>query len=513
MKSKNSKVRHNPAYKTLLLSFIGSRDPFSGKPGGGMSDGPVLSLLSAREGLDRVILFHTPEIAEQAAETARIIRERHGIQAETRKLKIADPTSHAEIMRVLRTQWAEISAGEAHLETSISISSGTSQMHACWFLLAASGEIPGTILQVREGRFVTHKQPLITTIDPRGREMPRILAKKFSLEEIPDIPSGELDRARLDAGIVGDHPLLLDALKKAARASRYDLPVLILGESGTGKDLLARFIHGVSRRRANNFIPVNCAALTETLTESELFGYKKGAFTGAAADKKGAFDTAAGGTLFLDEVGDASPTLQSKLLRAIETREITPVGGGKPQPVDVRITAATNQDLQILIQKGRFREDLYHRLSAITILLPHLNERRSDIPVIALHLLDQFNKHESKAKHITSRALQALQSHDWQGGNVRALKNVITRAAVMAAGETIDASDLEFAHRAPGTEDFCPDMVDGFALDEFLNAMRIRCYRKALADTHGRQSEAARRLGVTPQAVSNFIKDNSDLAT
>jgi DNA-binding NtrC family response regulator len=384
-------------------------------------------------------------------------------------------------------------------------------MHACWLLLAAAGEIPAIVLQIRERRFVSRTLPLITEINPRSRAMPQILPN-LAMQEIPETSPAEMKQALADSGIVGEHPALQTALQTAARAARYDLPVLLLGESGTGKELFARFIHRISRRRERSFLAVNCGSLPETLIESELFGHTKGSFTGAVANKKGHFELAEGGTLFLDEIGDAPILMQVKLLRALETQEITPLGGAKPLRTDVRIVAATNRDLQSLIAAGRFREDLYHRLAAIRIALPQLNERRSDIPLIALCQLHRFNVEWGTRKQLTQRALQSLQRHDWRGGNIRALRNVVHSSAVMSDADAIDSADLML----PRTGAECEGTVgieigEGFSLDDYLNGVRRQCYRQALEQAGGNRSEAARRLGVSAQAVHNFLKENPDL--
>ncbi|MBT3181480.1 MAG: sigma-54-dependent Fis family transcriptional regulator [Deltaproteobacteria bacterium] len=218
--------------------------------------------------------------------------------------------------------------------------------------------------------------------------------------------------------------------------------VLIQGESGTGKELVARAIHFRSKRKDKPFVIINCSAIPVHLLESELFGHKKGSFTGAIADKKGLFEAANGGTIFLDEIGEVPPTVQVKLLRVLQEGEVRPVGDNAVDNVDVRMIAATNRDLAIAIKEKRFREDLYYRINVIGLTLPPLRERTEDVPVLAYHFLNKYNlKMKKKIERITVDALQVLQNYSWVG-NVRELENVIERAVVLATGDNIEISDL-----------------------------------------------------------------------
>jgi len=218
--------------------------------------------------------------------------------------------------------------------------------------------------------------------------------------------------------------------------------VLVLGESGTGKELVARAIHKRSKRKDKPFVVINCAALSEHLLESELFGHKKGSFTGAISDKRGLFEEADNGTIFLDEIGEVPPLIQVKLLRILQEGEMRPVGGNQSKKVDVRVIAATNRDLQQFVKDGMFREDLYYRLNVISITLPPLRDRPEDIPLLSYHFLEKYRKKmEKEVTKISVDALQSLQSYRWVG-NVRELENVIERAVVLVNGDTITARDL-----------------------------------------------------------------------
>jgi DNA-binding NtrC family response regulator len=243
-------------------------------------------------------------------------------------------------------------------------------------------------------------------------------------------------------GLTGRSPAMIELYKEIARVAPSRSTVLITGESGTGKELVARSIHKHSPRAARAFVPVNCGALAETLLESELFGYTKGAFTGASADRKGLWEEAEGGTLFLDEAGETSPAMQVKLLRALQEGEIRRVGSTRPVNVDARVVAATNRDLEKEVRAGRFREDLFYRLSVVTLSVPPLRERRSDIPLLAERFLRAASENAGRARlRLAEEALSRLVSYDWPG-NVRELESAVEYAALHARGSEVVAEDL-----------------------------------------------------------------------
>lgn len=243
-------------------------------------------------------------------------------------------------------------------------------------------------------------------------------------------------------GIIGKSLNMQEIFNTIDSIAPTSSTVLILGESGTGKELVARALHSRSSRSSKPFVVINCAAIPEHLLESELFGHKRGSFTGAVSDKKGLFEEANGGTVFLDEVGEIPPSIQVKLLRVLQEGEVRSVGDTSSRRVDVRLVAATNRDLALSVKEGRFREDLYYRLNVITLSLPLLRERTDDIPLLAYHFLQKYSsKMNKKLDKISIDALQALQGYSWVG-NVRELENVIERAVVLAAGDTVVARDL-----------------------------------------------------------------------
>jgi len=291
----------------------------------------------------------------------------------------------------------------------------------------------------------------------------------------------------------------MQALFELARAAAQSAStILVLGESGTGKELLARAIHAESPRSTGSFVAVSCAALTETLLESELFGHEKGAFTGATFRKKGKFELAHGGTLFLDEIGDISPKLQLDLLRALEERRFYRVGGTEPIHVDVRIIAATNRDLHKAVQEGKFREDLYYRLNVIAVTLPPLRERKEDIPLLVEHLLDQLSVETGKRlEGVAAEAMDLLMAYHWPG-NVRELKNVLERGAVVAKGPIIGAEDLGL----PPSEGEGPNGGSAASLKE----MERRHILKVLKEHNWHMTRSAQALGIDRVTLYHKIK-------
>jgi DNA-binding NtrC family response regulator len=275
-------------------------------------------------------------------------------------------------------------------------------------------------------------------------ELRRRVANLLRIEELNDENLRLRERLVTEGQfgpMLGTSASLRRVFEMADRVARTDATVLILGESGTGKDLLAQEIHARSPRAARPLVAVNCAALPETLIESELFGYEKGAFTGAAQQKKGKFELASGGTLFLDEIGDMNPVTQAKVLRALENRKIERLGGAASLDVDVRVISATHRDLPAEINAGRFREDLFYRLRVVTLELPPLREHKEDIPLLVEAFQKLHGARHGRMARVSSAALERIQQYDWPG-NVRELKNALERALVLARGDEIAVEDL-----------------------------------------------------------------------
>ena len=302
-------------------------------------------------------------------------------------------------------------------------------------------------------------------------------------------------------GLIGRSPAMVKLVEDLRLIAPSEATVLILGGSGTGKEVVANIIHHNSPRSKGPFIKVNCAALPETLLESELFGHHKGAFTGAQAKRLGRFASADGGTIFLDEVGTLPQTTQVKLLRVLQEREIEPLGSDASVAVDVRVLAATNTDLETEMGAGRFREDLYYRLNVVALTLPPLREKVEDVPLLAEHFLRQANERNNRrVAGFSDEALRLLAGYDWPG-NVRQLANVIERAVVLCAGEIIGAAELP-AEITGGTAAggwFKP----GLSLKESERAL----IEWTLGQTQGNRTQAAKQLGVTRKTLQNKIKE------
>ncbi|HLC42556.1 MAG TPA: sigma-54 dependent transcriptional regulator [Methylomirabilota bacterium] len=252
------------------------------------------------------------------------------------------------------------------------------------------------------------------------------------------------------SGIIASSKEMQDVLDLVRRVAPTDATVLIQGESGTGKEVIAKAIHHASRRAGGPFVAVNCGALPETLLESEIFGHVKGAFTGATANKRGLLEEAHQGTFFLDEIGEMTPAIQVKLLRALQDKEIRRVGSNQPVAVDARLLAASNRDLGQMMREGTFREELFYRLNVITLVIPPLRERREDIPLLAEHFLARFSQKQGRVARLSAAAMERLLRYPWPG-NVRELENVMERTAILARGEIIEPDDLP-PHIATGTE-------------------------------------------------------------
>lgn len=494
----------------VLLTFTGFHDPYAkGLVGEDDQAGPILTLLSARS-FDRVVLFSTPRTQELTLRSRdEIVRLHPEIETEIRDVPIDDPTDYSSILRQLRQHIHDLTSQIDNVSFSIAVASGTPQMHAVWVLLAASGEIAAHVLHVRPPRFVTAERPLVSDVDLTAEEFPTVRAKASGLEWVPE-DTPDLKLALDQVGIVGDHPSLASAIETAAALAPSGVPVLIRGETGTGKELFARLVHRLSGRPADRFVALNCAAIPAELVESTLFGHKKGSFTGATSDHRGRFDVADTGTLFLDELGELPLTTQAKLLRVLQDGVIEPVGATTPHQVDVRVIAATNRDVHKAIRDGAFREDLYYRLNVGEILLPPLRDRRSDIPKLALHVLDRVNATLRRPKRMSTAALARIQNHDWPG-NIRDLSNIIERSARLCRVDVMDADDILIADPITHADPLSvlPEPDPSFSLDDFLRGARKQLILRALELSSGNQSEAARLLGVTPQAVSKFMKQEA----
>ena len=335
-------------------------------------------------------------------------------------------------------------------------------IHVPTIVITAHGSIGIAVEAMKEGAYDFLTKP----VDGNHFDIVvRKLLEREGLKRELELFSEDADkRYRL---VVGKSDKMNEAVETAKKAATSKATILLLGESGTGKEIFARAIHNWSERRSQPFVAINCVGLSKELLESELFGHEKGSFTGADQLKKGKMELANGGTVFLDEIGDVSQELQTKLLRFLQEREFDRVGGVRPIHVDVRIVAATNRDLDVAVKEGRFREDLYHRLNVVPIMLPPLRERREDIPALAHHFLQRFAKEVKKnLSEISEEALDKLSAYDWPG-NVRELANVIERAVVLGQGPEIAPHDLPARIVAAQSE----PQSDGISYREAMDAI------------------------------------------
>ena len=350
----------------------------------------------------------------------------------------------------------------------------------------------------RRGRFTRDNLPFLTAFAHQAAISIENARMYEALREENRTLRTEIQRAHGFTGIIGQSPRMREVFDTVTRVLDSDVTVLLEGESGTGKELIARAIHYNGRRKNQPFVALFCGSLPDNLLESELFGHKRGAFTGAVVDKKGLFETANGGTIFLDEVGDLSPRIQTSLLRVLQDGEIRRVGENHVRRVDVRIISATNKPLAGLVEDGEFREDLYYRLNTICITMPPLRHRRGDIPLMANHFLDKFAaRRNNEIRGFHPGAINALQAYPWPG-NVRELENTIERAVVLASGNLLTAEDLRL-----------PDVKRAEVLESGITIKEAerRLITRTLAENHGNVSETARVLGISRRALHYKLKE------
>ncbi|HVT61395.1 MAG TPA: sigma-54 dependent transcriptional regulator [Thermoanaerobaculia bacterium] len=350
------------------------------------------------------------------------------------------------------------------------------------------------------------------------------VSKPFDVEELKILTQKALERAELADenvylrreleqkytfnNIIGKSPRMQAIFSLIERIARTTSTVLVHGESGTGKELIARAIHFASPRATRRFLSINCGAMPENLLESELFGHERGAFTGAVREKKGLFQEADRGTLFLDEIGEMTPSMQVKLLRALQQRVVRKVGGNQEEPVDVRIIAATNQDLQGRLQTGEFREDLFYRINVLPIHLPPLRQRREDIPLLVDFFLQKYSRQmELPARQISIEAVKLLEGYEWPG-NVRELENVIERAIALSHSETIGTRDLP-VHLLSNRHAYSDQIhlpEEGLDLEAYLDDIRGQLMAEALERAGGVQTQAAELLRMSFRSFRYYAK-------
>jgi two-component system response regulator AtoC len=346
----------------------------------------------------------------------------------------------------------------------------------------------------------------------------RCLREQALNREVAEEPgSGEIEEPDEGSGnrVVGKDPHMIEIYKMIGVLARNRATVLVRGETGTGKEMIARAIHANSAHAEEPFIAVNCTALTDTLLESELFGHAKGAFTGAVSNRRGYFELAGSGTVFLDEIGDTSPEFQTKLLRVLQERTFYPVGGEEQRTTEARIVAATHQPIERRVEEGAFREDLYFRLRVVEIRVPPLRERRDDIPMLADALLARIRRETRQpVRHISSAAMELLMEHEWPG-NVRELENALTRAAILARGAAIGPEHLSLLASAPvdwrvvrgaGAPAPATSPTPPAERDVTLDSAIARHVQKVLLQARGNKSETARLLEISRSRLQRLVE-------
>ena len=362
-------------------------------------------------------------------------------------------------------------------------------------IITAYGSIPTAIAAMKEGAYDYIEKPFC----PERVEsvLERLVEHQGLIEENLSLRQRLEDRYRFE-NIIAKSPKMQQVIEVIKVVARSNATVLITGDSGTGKELVARAIHSQSQRRDKPFVAISCAALPESLLESELFGHEKGSFTGAYAQKKGKFEFANRGTLFLDEIGEMSANIQVHLLRVLEEKVLTRVGGNEEIKVDVRIISATNKDLKKAVARGEFREDLYYRLNVVTIELPPLRERREDIPLLAEHFLNKFVlENQKEVAGFSPEAREFLLRYDWPG-NVRELENAIERAVILAKNSLIEVADLP---------DQSLSLARSALQGKSLKEMEKNHILNVLSETGGNYSQAARILGITRMTLYNKARE------
>jgi DNA-binding NtrC family response regulator len=370
--------------------------------------------------------------------------------------------------------------------------------HIAVILITAYGTVETAVAALKEGAFDYLTKPVRP--DELANKVRQAVAQRAMAAEIARLHARLNERYGYE-NIIGKSPAMRAVFEKVRLVADTKSTVLIAGETGTGKELIARALHHNSSLRQKPFVPVNCAAIPETLIESELFGHERGAFTGATERRIGLFQSANGGTLFIDEIGEMKVGLQGKLLRAIETRRIMAVGSSREVEVDVRLVAATNRDLQEEVKKGAFREDLYYRLKVVEIHLPPLRERPEDIPLLARFFIDEIARENQRpTRDIAPEALDLLLAYNWPG-NVRELRNTLEGSIVLSRRERIEVSDLpEYLRQGASAQAV---IRHGMTMAD----IEREAIRRALEQTGGRRTEAAKILDVSVRTLQRKIKE------
>ncbi|MBT2989957.1 MAG: sigma 54-interacting transcriptional regulator [Candidatus Thiodiazotropha sp. (ex Ctena orbiculata)] len=494
----------------ILVSWIGQTDlnAASGEERAGL--GPVGQAVTQRSFDLIVLLSNYPKPA--SADYVTWVERHTNAAVDLILIKLSGPTNLGEIYQAVTEKVGALLAkhGES-TNLTFHLSPGTPAMAAVWIIVAKTRYGAELIESSKQQGVRTANVPF----DISAEFVPEVYRRAD--RDLAQLSAGVPQEATEFSNIVHRSPVMRRVIEKAQKVAPRSVPILIEGESGTGKEMLARAIHRASPRRDNPFIAVNCGAISHELAESEFFGHKKGAFTGATSDRSGHFETADGGTLFLDEIGELSPELQVKLLRVLQEQQVVRVGTTMPVPVDVRIIAATNRTLADEVAARRFRDDLFFRIAVALIKLPPLRARKGDFTLLVDHLLDRFNTESAadpawEEKTLSPSARNLLQRHDWPG-NIRELANTLTRAAVWSTSSTITEQDvgealLELPISSGNADGILNRPIEnGVDLPDLLQQVAKHYLSRALEATAGNKSRTAELLGLSSyQTLTNWLK-------
>jgi DNA-binding NtrC family response regulator len=493
-----------------LISWIGAADHESAEAKRGKDIGPIATALLGGKRYDRVYLLTNYDF-ERSRAYCDWLESKTGYKSGSVDLygiDLLSPINYADIYEQVSNHLTKAGLPAEGVDLTFHVSPGTPAMAAIWIILAKT-RFPARLLQTSRDNGVESIDFLFDLADDF---LPEFLKRSSQrAHRLADAPVALVPEF---AKVIHSSGAMVEQIQLARRIASYDVPVLILGETGTGKELFAEAIHAASPRRSEPFVAVNCGAISPELANSELFGHKKGAFTGATFDRTGHFAEAGGGTLFLDEVGDLPLDTQVRLLRALQSKEITPLGQSKPVKFSARILAATHRNLIQEVANGRFREDLFHRLAVGILQLPPLRDRGADLDVLIDHFLAHLNadsqgRPEGQSKVLTVAARKVLHLHHWPG-NVRELYHTLLRATIWSGASEIFDSDVHaamlFTNKAQSIKGEL-HMSEGFDLQSTLDDVAREYIRKAMERSGQRKAQAAKLLGfANHQTLGNWMK-------
>ncbi len=495
------------ATESWLISWIGETDHRCAEGTVPGQLGPVASAIKLHAPFDRIHLLTNYAHARSTAYCQWLEQQFPGPRVDLYEVELSSPINYAEIYTRVSAELKQARLPREDVDLTFHLSPGTPAMAAIWILLAKT-RFPANLIQTSQQQGLEHVN---FSFDLANDFLPEYLQRGD--ERVERLVTAPLQSVPGFEKILHASEVMARQIELARRVAAYDVPVLILGESGTGKELFAEAIHTASRRADKPFVAVNCGAIPGELVNSELFGHCKGAFTGAMSARKGHFREAHGGTLFLDEVGDLSLDAQARLLRAIQQKEVMPVGESQTVKVDVRIVAATHRDLMADVTDGRFREDLFHRLAVGIINLPPLRERAGDIDLLADHFLEEFNadsrgRPEGQEKKLSQEGKTLLNQHPWHG-NIRELYHTLLRATIWSVGTTLTPEDITAAILTKGARHdqiLGRTLSKGFDLQVLLDDVARHYLQRAIAQTGGRKKQASELLGFSNyQTLGNWL--------